>query len=98
MKNVLTAAKLLVSDIAKLEAPTLAMAVATPLVPIIAAVAGANITAAELGGWFILAGTVAATLQNLFSGRAAAARKPAPVPVVPAPVIPPVKRSKPAAK
>jgi redox-sensitive bicupin YhaK (pirin superfamily) len=89
VKNVLSAVKLILGDIAQLQAPVLATAVATVLVPIIAAVAGANITAAELAGWLVLAGSVAATLQKVFSGQAAAARKPAPVPA-------PVKAAAPA--
>lgn len=88
MKNALAALKLLLADVAKLDAPAVATAAAGVLAPIIAAVAGVNVTAAELGADLFLAGTIAALLQKLTSGQAAAARKPAPD-VPPAPVVVP---------
>lgn len=90
MQKVLAALKLILADFAKLEAPTLATVVAGAVVPIIAAVAGANITAAELAGWLVLAGSLAATLQKVFSGQAAAS--------LVKPVKPPIDPAKPAAK
>jgi hypothetical protein len=87
MKTFSAAVRLVLQDLSALETPAIATLVAGVLVPIIAAVAGVNITAAELAGWLALAGAAAATLQKLFSGQAAAARKPKPAP---APV-PPVK-------
>lgn len=72
MQKVLVALKLLVQDIAKLGVPTVATAVAGVLAPIVAAVAGANVTTAEVAGWLVIAGAVAGVVENLTSGRAAA--------------------------
>lgn len=77
MQNVLAAVKLILGDIAQLHVAALATAVAAVLAPIVAAVAGANITAAELAGYLVIAGGVAGVLQKILSGQAAAARKPA---------------------
>lgn len=87
MKNVLAAAKLLLADATKLETPAVASAVAGVLAPIIAAVAGVDVTAAELAGDLVLFGGVAAVLQRLPAAKAANA-KPAPV----VPPVPPVKK------
>lgn len=71
MKIALAALKLVLADIAKFQVPTYAVAVAGVVVPIAVAVAGVNITPAEVGGWLVVAGAVAATVEKLTSGQAA---------------------------
>lgn len=87
MKNVTAAVRLVLADLAKLRVPSIAAAVAGPVVPLVAALAGVDVTAAEVGGWLTIAGTAAAMLQKLASGQAAAhaaaSTPPAPPPVVP---------------
>lgn len=77
MKNLLAAIKLALADIAKLETPAMAAAVAGVVVPIIVAIAGVKVTAAEVGGWLILADGIAATLQKLPVVKQAAVKGPA---------------------
>lgn len=72
MKTVMAALKLVLADIAKFQVPTYAVAVAGIITPIIVAVAGVHITAAEVGGWLVVAGAVAATVEKLTNGKAAA--------------------------
>lgn len=75
MSQVLTALKLVVADLAKLEIPTYATAVAGVLVPIILGITGTNFDPAVLAGYVTLVGTVAGVVQKIFSGQAAAAKK-----------------------
>lgn len=83
MTNVVAVLKALLSDVAKLETPALATAVAAVLVPIIVAIAGVTVTAPELAGWLVVLGTIAAGLQKNASLKKAAARPPGPPPVLP---------------
>lgn len=73
MQKVLAAVQLVLGDLKALETPAVATSIAGIAAPIVAAVAGAHITAGELAGWLVIVGGVAATLQKLFSGQAAAA-------------------------
>lgn len=65
MSKLITAGKLAIADIAKLQTPALATAIAGGLAPIVAALLGVDVTAAELAGDLIAAGGVAALLQKL---------------------------------
>lgn len=73
--NILTAVKLVLADIAKLETPAVATAVAGIAVPIIVAIAGVKVTAAEVGGWLVIADSIAATFQKLPAAKALVAAK-----------------------
>ena len=75
MKTVLAALKLVLADLSKLSIPTYATAAAGVLAPIIAAIAGASVTPAEVGGWLLIAGGAAAAVEKLASGQAKAALK-----------------------
>ena len=75
MKKLLAAVQLVLRDLKNLEKPAVAAAVAAIVVPILVAVFGVKLTAAEVGGWLLIAGGVAATLQKLTSGQAAASLK-----------------------
>lgn len=89
MQSFLTAVRLVLSDIAGLQVATKAAAVAAVVVPVAASIAGAHLTVAEVTGWLVLAGGVAASLEKVTSGQAKAANaKPAPV----VPPVPPVKK------
>lgn len=65
MRDILRAIQLVLDDVRRLGVPATATAAAGVLVPLIAAVAGLDVTAAELAGWLIAAGGVAATLEKL---------------------------------
>ena len=69
-KRLLTAIKLVLADLAALERPAVAASLAGLLVPVVVAVAGVPVSAAEVAGWLVLAGGVAALLQKLASGKA----------------------------
>lgn len=77
MKKLLAALRLVLADLSGLSKPAVASAVAGIVVPIAVAVCGVHVTAAEVGGWLIIAGGVAATLQKL---TAIAPPAPAPAP------------------
>lgn len=65
MKKLAAAAKLVLADLSQLNKPAVASAIAAVVVPIVASVAGVQVTAAEVGGWLVITGAVAATLQKL---------------------------------
>lgn len=73
MKQVLAALKLVLADLAKLEIPTIATAVAAVAAPVILALFNVDFAPGVIAGWLTLAGAVAATLQKIVSGQAAAA-------------------------
>ena len=67
MKKLLAAVQLVLRDLKNLEKPAVAAAVAAIVVPILVAVFGVKLTAAEVGGWLLIAGGVAAaTLQKAY--------------------------------
>jgi hypothetical protein len=72
MRNVAKLFSTVLADAARLQNPTLAASVSAVLVAVLASVAGVNLTTAEVGGWIIAAGAIAATVEK------ALARKPAP--------------------
>ena len=79
MSRILSAFRDVLADLAHLETPTIAAALAAVIAPIAVALAGVHVTAAELAGWLVIAGGVAATLQKLLAPKPPApAPKPAP--------------------
>jgi len=76
MKNALAALKELGADVAQLSKPTLATAAAGLVLPILSAVGVVDLTAAELAGDLVLAGTASGVLEKLLA-------KPAPAPTPP---------------
>lgn len=90
MKKLTAAMRLVLADLAKLRVPSIAAAVAGPVVPLVVALVGVDVTAAEVGGWLTIAGAAAAMLQKLASGQAAAhaAAPPPPAPPAPQPIRP----------
>jgi hypothetical protein len=75
MKNVKQAIRLVLADLSGLSKPAVALSVAGVVAPIVAAVLGVDVTAAELAADLAVAGGIAATLQKLNVVKA-----PAPVP------------------
>lgn len=65
MRKFTAAVKLVLADLAQLNKPAVASAIAAVAVPLLAAVAGLQVTAAEVGGWLLIAGAASATLQKL---------------------------------
>lgn len=82
MKSILADLKkalaLVVKDAAGLSRPAVAASAAGIAAPIIAAVLGVDVTAAELAADLALAGGIAATLQKLTAVKAAPAPAPKP--------------------
>lgn len=68
MKDVLTAINLVLKDIASLGSNAnrgLVGGIAAAIVAVVAAVAGVHLTPAEVGGWILLAASIAATFEKL---------------------------------
>jgi hypothetical protein len=80
MTQIKQALRLVLSDLSGLSKPAVALSAAGIIAPIVAAIAGVDVTAAELAADLAVAGGIAATLQKLNIVKA-----PAPAPV-PAPV------------
>ncbi len=67
MKNIITALKLVIKDIAALGQPAnrpLVAAIVAAIIAVAAAVAGVKLTVAEVSGWIVIAAGIAATIEK----------------------------------